>query len=200
MTRFHVPHKSVYSQDDRASWPFCLLEEHLIPRLSSYWKSHLPQRLMGCSGALRRFYFYFPCGEKKTQTRSTKCTFKVTFFIFLLENNALCCSKVMLTNTGKWRNSQCDWMGRQTLKKNLQPGTKKYVTGNFPSHSFLFSRHRDYYSLCNLSDLLHFLQIFSFVVRSFRFTQAKMVYGASETKILAKCRLCSRPMLAAHVH
>ena len=29
------------------------------------------------------FYFYFPCGGKKTQTRSTKCTFKVTFFIFL---------------------------------------------------------------------------------------------------------------------
>ena len=27
--------------------------------------------------------FYFPCGGKKTQTRSTNCTFKVTFFIFL---------------------------------------------------------------------------------------------------------------------
>ena len=29
------------------------------------------------------FHFYFPCGGKKTQTRSTKCTFKVTLFIFL---------------------------------------------------------------------------------------------------------------------
>ena len=28
--------------------PFCLLEVHLVPRLSSYWKSHLPQGLMGC--------------------------------------------------------------------------------------------------------------------------------------------------------
>ena len=31
----------------------------------------------------RLFLLYFPCGGKKTQTRSTKCTFKVTFFIFL---------------------------------------------------------------------------------------------------------------------
>ena len=31
--------------------------------------------------------FYFPCGGKKTQTRSTKCTFKVTFFIFLNKLN-----------------------------------------------------------------------------------------------------------------
>ena len=60
--------------------------------------------------------------------------------------------------------------------------------GIFPATVFFFQflqvwcHHRDYYSLFNLSDQLHFLQIFSFVVRSFRLTQAKMVYGASETK------------------
>ena len=76
------------STDVNECWPFVFLEEHLVPRLSSYWKSHLPQGLMGCICALRRFIFsffcfYFPCGEKKTQTRSTKCTFTVKFFIFL---------------------------------------------------------------------------------------------------------------------
>ena len=45
------------------------------PRLSSYWKSQLPQGLMGCIWAPRRFlfsivFFYFPCGGKKTQTRN----------------------------------------------------------------------------------------------------------------------------------
>ena len=34
-----------------------------------------------CSEAF--FNFYFPCGGKKIQTKSRKCTFKVTFFIFL---------------------------------------------------------------------------------------------------------------------
>ena len=32
---------------------FCLLEVHLVPRLSSYWKLQLPQGLMGWSCALR---------------------------------------------------------------------------------------------------------------------------------------------------
>ena len=70
--------------------PFCLMGVPFILRLSSYWKSQLPQGLMACIWALRRFFsffrlflLYFPCGGKKTQTRSTKCTFKVTFFIFL---------------------------------------------------------------------------------------------------------------------
>ena len=72
--------------------PFCLMEVPFIPRLLSYWKSQLPQGLMGCICRLRRFLFsfvcfYFPCGGKKTQTRSTKCTFKVTFFIFLNKLN-----------------------------------------------------------------------------------------------------------------
>ena len=78
VTLFPVPHKSVYSHSDWANWasrPFCLLEERLVPRLSSYWKSHLPQGLMGCICVLRRVLFsfvcfYFPCGGKKTQTRS----------------------------------------------------------------------------------------------------------------------------------
>ena len=90
MRRFHVQHKAVYSPTDWPNWanPFCLLEVHLVPRLSSYWKSHLPQGLMGCICALRScsfsfVCFYFPCGGKKTQTTSTKCTFKVIFFIFL---------------------------------------------------------------------------------------------------------------------
>ena len=72
--------------------PFCLMEVPFIPRLLSYWKSQLPQGLMGCICGLRRFLFsfvcfYFPCGGKKTQTRSTKYTFKVTFFIFLNKLN-----------------------------------------------------------------------------------------------------------------
>ena len=32
---------------------FCLLEVHLVPRLSSYWKLQLPQGLMGWTCALR---------------------------------------------------------------------------------------------------------------------------------------------------
>ena len=77
------------------------------------------------------------------------------------------------------------------------------MTWNFPSHGFLFSFFISVMSppalllsLLNLSDQLHFLQIFSFVVRSFRLIQAKMVYDARETKIMANCRLCPRLMLA----
>ena len=41
--RFHVQHKAVYSPTDWPNWanPFCLLEVHLVPSLSSYWKSQL---------------------------------------------------------------------------------------------------------------------------------------------------------------
>ena len=75
--------------------------------------------------------------------------------------------------------------------KNVNPAHKNIWQarqGIFPAtvSSFHFLQvwchHRDYYSLFNLSDQLHFLQIFSFVVRSFRLTQPKMVYGANETK------------------
>ena len=74
------------------------------------------------------------------------------------------------------------------LIKNVNPPHKNMWQGIFPATVFSFHflqvwcHHRDYYSLFNLSDQLHFLQIFSFVVRSFRLTQAKMVYGANETK------------------
>ena len=74
------------------------------------------------------------------------------------------------------------------LQKNVNPAHKNMWQGIFPAMVFSFHflqvwcHHRDYYSLFNLSDQLHFLQIFSFVVRLFRLTQAKMVYGTNETK------------------
>ena len=45
MRRSHVQHKAVYSPTNWPNWanPFCLLEVHLVSRLSSYWKSQLPQ-------------------------------------------------------------------------------------------------------------------------------------------------------------
>ena len=45
MRRYQVQHKAVYSPTDWPNWanPFCLLEVHLVPRLSSYWKLQLPQ-------------------------------------------------------------------------------------------------------------------------------------------------------------
>ena len=78
--------------------------------------------------------------------------------------------------------------GGKHFKKSVNPAHKNMWQGIFPATVFSFHffkvwcRYRDYYSLFNLSDQLHFLQIFSFLVRSFRLTQAKMVYGASETK------------------
>ena len=42
MRRFHIQHKSVCTPTDWADWasrPFCLLEVHLVPRLSSYRNS-----------------------------------------------------------------------------------------------------------------------------------------------------------------
>ena len=64
-------------------------------------------------------------------------------------------------------------MERQTLKKSVNPAHKNMWQGIFPATVFSFQflqvwcHHRDYYSLFNLSDQLHFLQISSFVVRSF---------------------------------
>ena len=170
--------------------PFCSLEKHLIPRLSSYWKSHLPQGLMGCICALRRFIF--PCGGKKTQTRSTKCTSKVTFFIFLMYVWKRC-SVLYQNYADKYRLIEkfSVWLYEcrgKHFKKSVNPAHKNMWREIFLAtvFSFLFLQvwclHRDYYSLFNLSDQLHLLKIFSFVVRSFCLIQAKMVYGASETK------------------
>ena len=153
MKLFPVPHKSVYSHSDWANWasrPFCLLEERLVPRLSSYWKSHLPQGLMGCICALRRFLFSFVCGfsfavERKLRQDKQNAHSRWRFSLFsrslMFENNALCCSKVMLANTGKANReilsvTEC---GGKHLK-NYSTRHKKSVTGNFPSHGgFLFS-------------------------------------------------------------
>ena len=91
MRRYQVQHKAVYSPTDWPNWanPFCLLEVHLVPSLSSYWKSQLPQGLMGWICALRcvlNYFvcFYLPCCGN-SDTRSTKCTFKVTFFLHVFK-------------------------------------------------------------------------------------------------------------------
>ena len=63
--------------------------------------------------------------------------------------------------------------GGKHLKKKENQAHKNMWQGIFPATVFSFHflqvwcHHRDYYSLFNLSDQLHFLQIFSFVVRSF---------------------------------
>ena len=92
MRRFHVQHKAVYSPTDWPNWanPFCLLEVHLVPRLSSYWKSQLPQGRYGLDLCAEAFFilfrsFVFIYHFVKTQTRSTKCTFKVTFFLHVFK-------------------------------------------------------------------------------------------------------------------
>ena len=84
-----------------------------------------------------------------------------------------------------WLNAEAN---TSVKKKSVNPAHKNLWQGIFPATVFSFHflqvwcRHLDYNSLFNLSDLLYFLQIFSFVVASFRITQAKIVYGAIETK------------------
>ena len=122
--------------------PFCLLEVHLVPRLSSYWKLHLPQGLMGCICALRRFLFsfvcfYFPCGGKKTQTRSTKCTFKVTLFIFLkmlnVWNQLKLCGQIQAKREfSVWLNAEAN------PKKSVNPAHKTLWPWIFPATVFSF--------------------------------------------------------------
>ena len=65
--------------------------------------------------------FHFP---------SSKC--------LMFENDSLCSSKIMLTNTAKERNSQCDWMQRQTLKKSVNAAHKNMRQGIFPATVFSF--------------------------------------------------------------
>ena len=92
--------------------PFCLKEVLFIPRLSSYWKSQLPQRLMACIWALRRFLVSFVCFcyishvvERKLrqgqQNAHSRWRFSFSSNCLMFENDALCSSKVMPTNTGK---------------------------------------------------------------------------------------------------
>ena len=92
MRRYQVQHKAVYSPTDWPNWanPFCLLEVHLVPRLSSYWKSQPPQGRYGLDLCAEAFFilfrsFVFIYHFVKTQTRSTKCTFKVTFFLHVFK-------------------------------------------------------------------------------------------------------------------
>ena len=61
MRRFHVQHKAVYSPTDWPNWanPFCLLEVHLVPSLSSYWKSQLPQGRYGLDLCAEAFFILF---------------------------------------------------------------------------------------------------------------------------------------------
>ena len=58
MRRFHLQHKAVYSPTDWPNWanPFCLLEVHLVPSLSSYWKSQLPQGRYGLDLCAEAFF------------------------------------------------------------------------------------------------------------------------------------------------
>ena len=92
--------------------PFCLMEVPFIPRLSSYWKSQLPQGLMACIWALRRFLVSFVCFcyishvvERKLrqgqQNAHSRWRFSFSSNCLMFENDALCSSKVMPTNTGK---------------------------------------------------------------------------------------------------
>jgi len=96
------------------------------------------------------------------------------------------------------RNSQCDWTRRQTLEKNFSPHENRCREfSQLRLSLFIFQKCDVATARFNLSDQVHVLQIFSFsVVRSFRLTQAKMVYDARETKIMANGRLCPRLMLA----
>ena len=48
----------------------------------------------------------------------------------------------------------------------------KHLKKNFNRHIKVWCHHRDYYFFFNVSDQFYILQIFSFVVRSFRLTQA----------------------------
>lgn len=93
--------------------------------------------------------------------------------------------------------------GGKQLKK-ASAHSKYLWQGIFPATVFSFCflkvwcRDRVYRSLFNLSrDEVHFLHMFFFVVRLFRFTQAKMVYGASESKNVGWLqRVSPRLMLA----
>ena len=61
MRRYQVQHKAVYSPTDWPNWanPFCLLEVHLIPRLSPTENRSRRKDGMDWICALRRFSFYF---------------------------------------------------------------------------------------------------------------------------------------------
>ena len=107
--------------------------------LRGYWL-YMVITCFGTSGGpnmdalpLRRFYFY-----QDQQNAHSRWSFSFFSRSLMFENNALCCSKVMLTNTGKWRNSQCDWMERQTLKKSVNPAHKNMWQGIFPATIFSF--------------------------------------------------------------
>ena len=68
MRRFHVQHKSVCTPTDWADWasrPFCLLEVHLVPRLSSYWNS-------GATRAARRLHNRADKGWAMKRARPSK--------------------------------------------------------------------------------------------------------------------------------
>ena len=61
--RYQLQHKAVYSPSDwpNCNWanPFCLLEVHLVPKLSSCWKSQLPQGRYGLDLCAEAFSIFF---------------------------------------------------------------------------------------------------------------------------------------------
>ena len=151
---------------------FCLLEEHLAPRLSSYWKSHLPQGLMGCICALRRLLWW-----KENSDKINKMYIQGDFFHF--PQNAWCLKTMLCAGVKLYWQIQanreilrCDWTRTQTLKKSVNvsvnPAHKNLWEAIFPATVFFFHflkvwcRHQDYYSLFNLSDQLQLFADFLF--------------------------------------
>ena len=59
--RYQLQHKAVYNPSDWPNWanPFCLLEVHLVPRLSPYWKSQPPQGRYGLDLCAEAFFILF---------------------------------------------------------------------------------------------------------------------------------------------
>ena len=140
---------------------------------------------------------------RQDQQNAQRWRFSFSSKCLMFENVALRSSKGMLTNTRKWRNSQCDWMRRQTRKKKPLTRHIKICDREFsqPQFSLFFFYKCDVTTgittlswTCRTSSTFwRFIFCSSFVSPGPRW---KCSTAQRKRKILANCRWCSRPMLA----
>ena len=85
------------------------------------------------------FVFFFSMWWKDQQNPHSKWRFSFSSKCLMFENDALCSSKIMLTNSGKWRNYLSVTKCRSKhLKKRVNPALKNLWQGIFPSTVFSF--------------------------------------------------------------